>query len=526
MKIVSVAQMRELDRRTIEEAGIPGSELMDRAGRGVAESLHRLADLAGLMRPSALLIAGRGNNGGDAFAAARYLREMDFEVTVWIAGAERQIQGDALHHLNLLKTEYTDGIAIEEFAARSDWEHNLAVPFFADFTVDALLGTGSSGPARGPVAWAIQYLNTIANDSFIVSVDVPSGLNADTGGAEGDAVSADVTVTLGLPKRGLVTPAATEFVGCLEVVDIGIPRPFIEAVPGAPGLEMIYSSDLKRLLPRRARTSHKGTYGHVMLIGGGRGYGGAIALAARAAARSGVGLTSALVPAGIASMVAGASLETMVHPGAETAGGSLAATALDAWADRWGEFGAVLVGPGLTRHPDSAALVRRLLAECTAPLVLDADALNVLEGEPELLAGARTATVLTPHPGELSRLLGRSVADIQSDRLAAVREAAARTRAVVVLKGAGTLVADRERSVAVNLTGNPGMATGGCGDVLAGLLTGLLGQGLAPYDAARAAVFLHGRAGDSAMWRSSQAGMLAGDMVNEIPFAFRELTWR
>jgi NAD(P)H-hydrate epimerase len=523
MKLISAARMRDLERRVIQERGISGQELMDRAGRGVAEVVRHLADSSGTVNPSALLFAGRGNNGGDAFATARHLQEMGFDTIVWIAGTESEIHGDALKHLSLAKSE---GIEIEEYPTREDWENNLAYPYIADFLVDGLLGTGSTGPARGPVVGAIRYINAIGNDAFVVSIDLPSGIHADTGIAEGDAVNADVTATLGLPKIGLVAPAALEFVGGIEVIDIGLPSDLVEALPPESELELIYSTELKKLLPRRLRSSHKGTYGHALLVGGARGYAGAIALAARAALRSGVGRVTVLTPEGIVPVVAGAALEAMVFGVAETTIGSIAADAWEPWASRMGEFDALLTGPGLTRHPDTMRWIRRLLAEVEIPLVLDADALNVLSGESELLAEARSSIVITPHPGEMARLLETDTTTVQADRLAAARRATEATRATVVLKGAGTLVAALDRPVRINMTGNPGMASGGAGDVLAGLLTGLLAQGLTPFDAACAAVFVHGRAGDMAAWRGSQTGLTAGDIIGEIPYAFRELTWR
>lgn len=523
MRLCTAAQMRELDRRTMEEGGVSGEELMDRAGRGVADVIAYISDLAGFHHPSALLIAGRGNNGGDAFAAARYLKDMGIEVIVWIAGAESQIGGDALKHLHQLKAE---GVSPEEYATREEWEDNAAYPIPVDFIVDGLLGTGSRGPARGPVAWAIQYINTAANDAFVVSIDIPSGLNADTGVAEGDCVCADVTATIGAPKTGLVEPAALEFVGGLEVLDIGLisdpPAPGAKA----PERELIYSTELRKMLPRRARASHKGMYGHTLLLGGAVGYAGAIAMAARAAAHSGAGLCSALVPRSIYPIVAGASLTTMVYPGAETAEGSLAFSAVESWPLRGKEISAIVLGPGLTRHPDSRRIVEWALERSDAPIVLDADALNVLDGDLRRLAKSRSALILTPHPGEMGRLLGRDAAEVQADRIGAARTCAERSGATVVLKGAGTIVTARQRPAFINMTGNPGMASGGSGDALAGLLGGLLSQGLAPFDAARAGVFLHGRAGDMAAWRSSQSGLTAMDLIREIPFAFREMTLR
>jgi NAD(P)H-hydrate epimerase len=523
MKLVTAAQMRELEHRTIREGGLTGEELMDRAGRGVADLVRHMSDITGTLNPCAMLFAGRGNNGGDAFAAARHLKDMGFDVWVWLAGMESEVEGDALKHLSALKSQ---DVAVEEMPTRESWESRLQNPAGADFLIDGLLGTGSSGAARGAVAAAIRYINRVANDAFVVSIDIPSGLDADTGIAEGDAVYADVTVTLGAPKIGLIAPGALEFAGGVEVTDIGIPAEWIRELPSCGELELIYSMELKRLFPRRVRSSHKGTYGHVLLIGGATGTAGAIALAARAAARSGVGLTTALVPECIRSTVATASLETMVYGGPFTEAGSLSASAWDAWAERLEDFDAILVGPGLSNHTESRTLVRRILSDCRVPLVLDADGLNAMAGHAELIDRARCPVLLTPHPGELARLIGRDPSDIQSDRLAAARETVNRTGAILALKGAGTLVTARERSAFINLTGNPGMATGGCGDVLAGLMTGLVGQGIEPFEACKAAVFLHGRAGDMAAWRVSQIGMTASDLVNDIPFVFRELTWR
>ena len=522
MRLVTSAQMREMDRIAIVEMGIPGQELMERAGRGVADVAAYMAELAGFHHPAALLIAGRGNNGGDVFAAARHLKEMGFEIFVWIAGQESQIDGDARRHLDLLKAEEVE---VESFASPEDWESNSAYPLPVDFIIDGLLGTGSTGPARGVVASAIRYINSAANEAFVISIDIPSGMNADTGVAHGDCVYADVTATIGLPKTGLVAPAALEFVGCLEVLDIGLMVGWKEETTPADR-ELIYSPELRTLLPRRARSSHKGMYGHALLIGGARGFAGAISLSARAAVRSGVGLTTALVPQGIHSVVSGASLETMVHPGVETPAGTLSFSALEPWKERLPEYDAIIIGPGLGAHADSRRIVLWLLENASIPLLLDADALNVLGGEASRLVRASTSVTITPHPGEMGRLMGCDAAAVQSDRIAAARACAAATGATVVLKGAGTVISARNRPVFINMTGNPGMATGGSGDVLAGLLGGLLAQGIAPFDAARAAVFLHGRAGDLAAWRSSQSGMSASDLVKEIPFAFRELTLR
>lgn len=523
MKLVSTMQMRELDRRTIEEFETPGAVLMDRAGVGVADAVQRLVEITGFVHPIIHLIAGRGNNGGDAFVAARYLKEAGYTVEVWLAGAANEVKGDALKHLSRMKSAE---VVVRELPMKEDWEDAEYYPPPCDILVDGVLGTGASGPARGPAVGAIQYINARAHDALVVAIDVPSGLDADTGEAQGEAVRADLTVTMGLPKKGLVEPMALEYVGTIEVVDIGIPDELIEAVESESDKELIYLTDLQRMFPRRARTSHKGNYGRVLLVGGARGYVGAIAMAARAALRSGAGLVTALVPRSIEPVVAGAVLEAMVIGGDETEHGSLTPAAWADLKDRAGEFDAVLVGPGLTRHDTSRALVWDVIRECRVPLVLDADAITVLAGQPQLIEKAASPVVITPHPGELAALFAKSAADVQKNRCGAARSAAKISGATVVLKGAGTIVSAEGQPLGVNLTGNPGMATGGSGDVLAGMIVALLGQGLAPFDAARAAVYLHGRAGDLVAWRWSQAGLVAGDLIREIPFVFRDVTLR
>lgn len=523
MKLVTVAQMRELDRRTIEESSIPGEDLMDRAGWGVADHVRRMAEVAGFHVPSVLVIAGRGNNGGDGFACARYLKEMGTSVEVWLAGAAGGIRGDALKHLSLMKAA---GIKLREIKTMEEWGEERDYGHAANIVVDAVLGVGGSGPARGPAAGAIQFINARLQEALVISVDVPSGLDADTGLPEGDVVCADVTVTMGLPKRGLVNPAALDFVGAIEVVDIGLPADYVADLELEDKRELIYLTDLKPLFPRRRRASHKGNYGHVLLIGGARGYSGAIAMAAKAALRSGAGLVTVVVPESIAGIVAGASLESMVVGARETSAGSLAKEIWADWKTRIADYDAVLVGPGMTRSDDSRELVQHLVAECRVPLVLDADAISVLAGQSGLIKQAGCPVVITPHPGELAALLSNTVAGIQADRCVAATAATEATGATVVLKGAGTIVARKGGAPHINLTGNPGMATGGSGDVLGGLLVGFLGQKLDPFDAARAAVYLHGRAGDMVAWRKSQAGLVAGDLIEELPYVFRDVALR
>ncbi|HMP00568.1 MAG TPA: NAD(P)H-hydrate dehydratase [Kiritimatiellia bacterium] len=520
---VTTAQMRELDRRAIEEFEIKGEALMERAGGGVASIVRRVAEIAGFMNPVVHLIAGRGQNGGDVFVAARVLKEQGLQVEVWIAGHINQISGDALIHYGRMKSA---GVEAYEIPTLEDWQDMIDEAFYAEIVVDGVLGTGLKGPARGPAAGAIQYIRDRARDSLVISIDLPSGLNGDTGIAEGDVVLADITATIGFPKIGLLSQSAVDAVGSLDVIDIGHPEECLEELTASGDLEFVHASDLKPLFPRRRRSAHKGDFGHVLVVGGSRRHTGAAALAARSALRIGAGLVTALTPERLQSAVACDTPELMVWPGLENARGSLAAENLEAVLEQAAMFNAVVVGPGLTVDDDTRALVHGLLKHLRVPLVLDADALSMFAGCAAELAASEAALVLTPHPGELARLLGVATAEIQRDRLAAVRQAVTLTRAVVVLKGAGTLIAAEDAPVQVNLNGNPGMATAGSGDVLAGMIGGLLAQGFSPYNAARAGVYTHGRAGDYGAWRRCQAGLLAGDIVEELPYALRDLAIR
>ena len=496
MKTVSAAEMRELDRRMIE-SGIVGEELMRRAGQSVADIAGDV--LASRNEHSILLIAGTGNNGGDVFAAATELSKTDLDIEVWICGSQSQIKGDAQIHL---KKMVRAGIVPKEVHSAND----LLPKIEPDLIVDGLLGTGSKGAPRGFMGTLIEWINAESQYAFVLSIDIPSGIDPDSGLAAGPVVKADLTVTIGLPKTGLIRPEAIPYVGSVEVVDIGIHSEFIEDTEGCEEAALIDRSDL--VLPRRERDSHKGTYGHVLLIGGSKGFTGAIAMAARAALRSGAGLVSVLTPEEVYSIVAqAAGPEVMVHPFAGTILSGLS------------RFDAVLVGPGLGRSDETRALVETLLETCEVPLVLDADALCVA---PEKIAAAKCPVILTPHPGEFERLFGIPV----TDRWAQAIEAAITTGQTIILKGAGTVVAEPGKKLAVNLTGNPGMATGGSGDVLAGLLTGLLGQGMETFDAAMTAVYLHGIAGDIAAHDFTQSALIATDIISALPDAFRFLQSR
>lgn len=523
MKLVTSSQMRQIDKDTVVLHRISSEQLMERAGAGVADRVESLIRVSGgSCKCPILLFAGRGNNGGDAFAAARHLKERGYDPEVWLTMETKDISGDSMKHFGRMMATK---LRVRDLPTERDWaDSKLPAGITDGILVDGLLGTGISGAPRGPVACAIQYINRLASRNLVVAIDVPSGLDSDRGTVEGDAVRADITVTLGMPKAGMIEPAAVEYVGNIEVVDIGIPRQLTD--PVMSDREFITAGDIRALFPRRLRASNKGDYGRVLIVAGAAGFAGAASLAARGALRSGTGLVTVLTPRSVAPVVAGSVPEAMVHSATEVITGSLTFDCLEKWGRDINEFDAILVGPGLTTHDQVKMLISRLLAACRKPVVLDADALNICAGNPGMLAALECPKVITPHPGEMARLMNVTAGQVQGDRFGFAARACEMTGAVVVLKGAGTVVAAKDRPMSVAAVGNPGMAKGGMGDVLGGLIAGLIAQGLSPFDAARAGVYLHGKAGDDVAFRLSQAGMKAGDLVDGLAAAFRSVMAR
>lgn len=520
MKVVTATEMRELDRRTIEEYGLSAEQLMETAGLGVAVHVQEMMQDYGLEAGRILVVAGRGNNGGDAFVAAGALAQFQYPVELWMTCSPNELKGEALIHFQHM---VESGVHIEELTTIEDWD-NMDVPTEQfDLMVDGLLGTGTRGPARGVPARAIEFMNDRCEDALVVAIDLPSGLDADSGAALGGVVRADVTITLAQPKQGLIRPEAVEYVGRVEVVDIGVPDVYVDQVRGEVAVEFISGSDAVLMMPsRRARTSHKGDYGHVLLIGGSIGFSGAIIMATRAALRSGVGLVTVYVPQPIHAIVALAVPEAMVFPVPPMR--DTADQFLSDW--RINDFDAILVGPGLGRTADSVLLVSHLLTVASMPVILDADAITVMADSVDVLAQSECPLIITPHPKECSVLLGCSAQEVQADRRKAALETARLTNSVTVLKGAGTIVAVPEGALAVTMTGNPGMAKGGAGDVLAGLLTGLVPQIPDLYSATCLSVYLHGCAGDYAAIKNSQMGMTPMDIVDQLPNVFHSLKAR
>ena len=510
MRLVTASEMRELDRRAIEEFGIPGLVLMENAGRQVAEVVKEM--LGGAAGKRVAVFAGKGNNGGDGLVAARHLFNAGAAVKVYLLADPGEITGDALTNLKIWQKM---GQPVEAAVETSlpDLLKN------EDLIVDAIFGTGFRGVPREPAAGIIKAIN--ASGKPVVAVDIPSGLEADTGLARGACVRAARTVTFGLPKLGLVQEPGASYAGRLHVAEISIPAFLLKA------------GNLKRcllsrevvgswLLPR-PRAVHKGECGRVLVVAGSRGMAGAACLAAEGAARSGVGLVTLAVPEGLLDVVAAKVTEVITAGLPATSRQTLSKEAGEAVLALAERADVVALGPGVTTHPETAACVQELLPRLPVPCVLDADGLNCFAGRTEVFRQTRFPLVLTPHPGELARLTGHSTAAIQQDRVGVAEKAAKEWGAVVLLKGAASVISSPGGFVYINPTGNPGMATGGSGDILTGIVAGLLAQGLDPLRAAAAGAFLHGLAGDLAASRRGMRGMLAGDILACLPEALKEI---
>jgi NAD(P)H-hydrate epimerase len=508
LKAVTAAEMRSIDRRATEEYGIPSLLLMEHAALQVA--LQAEAALAEGKGRCVLIVAGKGNNGGDGLAAARILHLRGYDVAVRLIADPEAMQGDARANLEMVRR-----LAIPLTCAGS--VADALSP--ADLIIDALLGTGFRGKPEGEIAAAIDAMNGAS--APVLAVDLPSGLDADSGQAPGVCVRASRTVTFALPKRGLLLYPGRAYVGDLVVGDIGIPRPLLED----PGLrcEAILREGTARRLPARPADGHKGTFGRAFLLAGSPGLTGAAALSTEAALRVGAGLVTLGVPASLNPILEVKLTEAMTLPLPETETGAHTVAAWESIASRVREAAAVAVGPGMGRHPDSQALVLRVLSERQGPLVVDADGLNAIaDAGPGGAWAAPEQVVLTPHPGEMARLVGTKIQEVESNRLATAERAAHQFGCVVVLKGAGTIVATPDGRLWIGPAGTAALATGGTGDVLTGVITGMLAQGLSPVDAVVAGVYLHARAGERLAARVGDAGILAGDLLAELPHVIRE----
>jgi NAD(P)H-hydrate epimerase len=515
MRILTAAQMREADRFTIEEIGIPSLVLMENAGRQVVAAIEAAYEerLAGRVA----VLCGRGNNGGDGFVVARTLLQRGVDAAVFVIGSLAEVRGDARTNLDILGRL---GVDVVEIGDEQSWELHFSEISQCTLIVDAIFGTGVKSALGGMMETVIADVN--ASDIPVVSVDLPSGLSADTAHLIGDCVQAAMTVTLAAPKIPLVLPPAEAYAGDVVIADIGIPSEVVDGLEG-PYVEFLTPEQLRDVVEPRAADSHKGDFGRVTIVAGSRGKIGAAHLAAMGALRSGAGLVTVAAPASCVPVVASMAPEYMTEPLAESDAGTVSGPGAERVLELTQDV--IACGPGLGRVPAAGEFVRALLDRATVPLVLDADALTLLAEEPGRLMGREERDVIiTPHPGEMARLIGSSVEEVQANRLQVATDFATTHRVYVVLKGHRTVIATPEGRAFINPTGNPGMATGGTGDVLTGMIAAWLAQLLDAEAACRVAVFLHGAAGDLAEAERGQTAMIATDLLDEIGGALAALT--
>jgi NAD(P)H-hydrate epimerase len=512
-KIVTASEMQAIDQCAIRKFNIPGIVLMENAGRSVVNLMFdRINDLK---QAKVLVVCGKGNNGGDGFVIGRHLHNAGVRVEVLLLGKRSQIKNEARINADSV---HALGIPILEIFEKnlSSLNHSLR---HCRVIVDAIFGTGLSKPVTGLHKKVIEKIN--AANKFVVAVDIPSGINADTGQVIGPSIRANLTAALALAKRSHILYPAADNVGELEVLDIGIPAQAINSQKISVG--MMEENDVHGLFPKRKRNTHKGNFGHVLVVGGSRGKGGAAALAALAALRMGAGLVTLAVPESCHSALEFHPLEVMSIPLPETRSGSIAPSALDSLLKQLKGKSALVVGPGLGTPLKTVEFLSLLLPNIKCPLVLDADGINCLAKIPEGLSLAQPEWVLTPHPKEMSRLTGWSVKEIQENRLDRASECAQKHNVTLVLKGAASVSAFPNGQLLINPTGNPGMATAGSGDVLAGMIAGLLAQGMPSTAATGAGVYLHGLAGDIYAEQNSETSLIAGDLMRTLPETLKRI---
>jgi hydroxyethylthiazole kinase-like uncharacterized protein yjeF len=504
--------IREADRHTIEDLGVPGLTLMENAATGVADAVRESFPDARRV----LILCGRGNNGGDGLAAARLLSGGDLEVKVLLFSDPDKLSPDAVENYQRAESESIPITVIEgEDLSALGAELEANPP---DLVVDALLGTGIDRPLGGRLAEVAERIE--GSRLRVLAVDVPTGLSGSSAGVPGPVMPADLTVTFAALKLCHVLPPACLRCGEVAVAEIGIPESVLEA---GSDLSWVEADDVALLLPTRRTDSHKGGFGHLLIVAGAEGRGGAVAMAAQTAVVAGSGLVTMAVPQPAVAVVDGACLEAMTHAMACNDEGNIAGPeGLEELVDR---MSAVAIGPGLGTGDGAAATLEWILNNWQGPLLLDADAINLLAGRPERLAGRDSTPVLTPHPGELARFLERTTEEVVADRVGAAREAASRAQAVVVAKGFRTVIVEPDGRAFINPTGDAGLASGGSGDVLTGVIASFLAQGLAPERSAIIGCWLHGRAGEigGEKW---PAAVPASTLPHLIANAWRELEAR
>ncbi len=514
MILVTASEMQEMDRRTIETAGIPGIELMENAGRGAT---HFLLDYFPEATQSSIgIIAGKGNNGGDGFVIARLLSQKGIQVSVYLLAKSSTVKGDAAANHKLLAPL---GIPTIELPDEKSFSNSKDDMQHVDLWVDAILGTGLKSDVKGYYRDVITFINSL--EKPVLAVDIPSGLNSDTGQPCGACIQARATATFAFAKTGHILQPGAAFTGILKIVDIGIPDSIASEI--GPQQYLLTSEEIRTYFQPRKPDTHKGRTGHLLAIAGSTGKTGAAAMTAMSAMRAGAGLVTLGVPQSINAILESQVLEAMTEPLPDIDQGTLGESVFDTIMKLMAGKQCLALGPGLGQAKETRNLVKRIIQESPVPMVIDADGLNHLAGDTQILQNLNVPVILTPHPGEMARLIQSSAAAVQADRIKSAREFALEFNVHVVLKGAATVIAHPDGSVYLNPTGNPGMAAGGMGDVLTGVIAGLVTQEFSPESATHAGAYLHGAAADTLAQSIGPVGYLAGEVMDAIPGEIKKL---
>ena len=514
MKVVSAEIMQKLDRRAIEECGIPGIVLMENAGRGTTDFIEE--NYHEIFNKKVAIFTGKGNNGGDGFVIARHLVNKGVEVKVFLLCPGDSLRGDALANFDIARRVGIEIVELQETGFRDFIECELKG---CGLIVDAIFGTGLNSEVRGIFREVIDIVNQA--DAPTVSVDIPSGLSADSGKVLGISIRADSTVTFAYPKLGLLIYPGSDSVGKLETIDISIPKYLIDQENIHDHL--IDEPEVKSFLLPRDVNSHKGDFGHLLVVAGALGKTGAASLTCEGAMRTGAGLVTLAIPESLNPIMECKLTEVMTEPVSEGKPGFLGIEAFEKIMEVADNKSALALGPGISTEDETIDLVHKIVQEVDIPLIIDADGLNAIANDVDILKRATAPIVLTPHPGEMARLMKTSTREVQNDRIGTARKFAAKWNVCLVLKGHKSIVSDPAGNIDINPSGNPGMAAGGMGDVLTGMLAGLLAQGLDMVDAAQLAVFVHGLAADRITCERGERGLLATEVLAMVPGILNEL---
>ena len=514
MKIVEPRQMNEIDSMTINKIGIPGIVLMENAATAVVKEIEK--DIKTLIGKNIAIFAGKGNNGGDAFGAARLLYNKGAEIKVYLIGKKSDIQHDAAINLRILENMGIEITEILDTAQMQNIKDNLK---FTDVILDGIFGTGLSRDVGGISKEVIMCVNE--SKKHVISIDIPSGICGLTGKVMGVCIKANKTVTFALPKIGSIIHPGCDYTGELVVADISIPSKVVESLNIKNNI--IDKKMVLKAIPSRYANSNKGSYGKALVVTGSKGMTGAGILSAKAALRAGVGLVYLGVPASLTNVYDGAVVEAVTIPLEDKDNGKLSADCIPQIKERLKGMSVAALGPGLSTSEDIFEIVKSMIIDSEIPLVIDADALNVLAKDVSILKELKAGAVVTPHPGEMARLIGIRVEDVQNNRIGIAKEFASKWNVITVLKGSRTVVAFPDGSVWINTTGNPGMASGGTGDVLTGIIAGFAAQGVGLENAAIAGVYVHGLAGDSASGKFGEHGLVASDIIEDIPLIIKDV---